>query len=128
VKAAYVDTSCVVAIAFGEPGWEAVAERLGTFEVVLASNLLEAELAATLVREGVPERLGDLVAGMHWVLPDRSLTAEIQRVARAGHLRGADLWHLACALLVDPGPADLAFLTLDEAQARVARVLGFRVG
>ncbi len=127
MNAAYVDTSCVVAIAFGEPGHEAVAEKLRSFEVLLTSNLLEAELRAALVREGVPDRLEELVTGLRWVLPDRPLRAEIRRVAETGYVRGADLWHLACALLVDPGPSELAFATLDETQARIAGALGFRV-
>jgi uncharacterized protein with PIN domain len=42
--AAYVDTSCLVAIALAEPGWERTAATLDTFDRLVASNLLEAEL------------------------------------------------------------------------------------
>jgi hypothetical protein len=126
VKAAYVDASCVVAIAFEEPGHEAVASRLASFDTLLASNLLEAELCAVLVREGMRDHLRDLVAGLSWVLPDRPLGPEILRVANAGYVRGADLWHLACALLVDPTATELVFATLDESQAKAATALGFR--
>ena len=45
---AYVDTSVLVAIAFGEPGSAALGRRLGTF---LSSNLLEAELRAAYSHE-----------------------------------------------------------------------------
>lgn len=126
MNAVYVDTSCVVAIAFGEQGHEAVASRLESFDVLLASNLLEAELRAVLVRERVPDRLDELVAGFRWILPDRPLSPEIRRVAERGYVRGADLWHLACALLVDPAASELVFATLDESQGRVAGSLGFR--
>ena len=34
------------------------------------------------------------------VLPDRSLEPEVLEVLQHGRLRGADLWHLACALYV----------------------------
>lgn len=125
MNVAYVDTSCVVAIAFEEPGHEAVAGTLAGFDVLLSSNLLEAELLAVLVREGVPGRLEELVAGFRWILPDRTLRSEIRRVAAKGYVRGADLWHLACALLVDPKASELVFATLDENQGRLAGSLGF---
>ena len=44
MKLAYVDTSCLVAIAFDEPGAGEVARRLARFDRLLSSNLLEAEL------------------------------------------------------------------------------------
>lgn len=123
----FVDTSCLVAVAFAEPGSEAVAERLEHMDHLFASDLLEAELGATLLREGVQG--GDkLMAGLSWVLPDRPLTVEIGLVLAAGQLRGADAWHLACALYLSPEPRELAFLTLDGRQARVADALGFARG
>lgn len=127
MKAAYVDSSCVVAIAFVEPGHDDVARQLASFELLLASNLLAAELAAALVRERVDGGLWDLVAGLSWILPDRSLEPEIERVTAVGYLRGADLWHLGCALFVDPTAAELTFVTLDEAQRGVAAGLGFHI-
>ena len=102
MNAAYVDNSCVVAIAFGEPGHEAVASRLESFDVLLAANLLAAERRAVLVRERVPDRLDEPVAGFRWILPDRPLSPEIRRVAAKGDVRGADLWHLA-GLATKPG-------------------------
>ena len=50
---AYVDTSCLVAIAFGERGATALERRLRAFDVLIASNLLEAELRAAFIRERV---------------------------------------------------------------------------
>jgi len=44
-----------------------------------------------------------------------------------GHLKGADLWHLACALVVSPDPGEITFLTLDRRQKEVARQAGFSV-
>ena len=41
---AYADTSALVAVAFSEPGAEAVTERLNACTTILSSNLLEAEL------------------------------------------------------------------------------------
>jgi hypothetical protein len=90
----------------------------------VSSNLLEAELRATFAREGLVPA-GELFDWMKWVLPDRPLAPELGRVFAAGYLRGADAWHLACALYATSNPADIAFLTLDTRQAAVARRLGF---
>jgi uncharacterized protein with PIN domain len=124
VNAAYVDTSCLVAIAFAEPGYKAVASRLDRFDQLLASNLLEAELRAAFRREKV-NAADTLLGSLSWVFPDRALTAEIEAVLDAGQVRGADAWHLACALYLSPDPRELAFLTMDRRQARVAEALGF---
>ena len=126
MKAAYVDTSCLVAIAFGESEATEVASRLPEHDVLLSSNLLEAELRATLVREAA-EVDEALFSWIKWVLPDRPLSVEIIRVLRAGYLRGADLWHLATAMYVTPEPRALTFLTLDRRQEEVAEELGFKV-
>lgn len=124
-RAAYVDTSCLVAIALGEPGSARVAARLGRYASVFASGLLEAELKAALRREAVTGDAGDVLPELGWIYPDRPLSSEIDRVLEAGHLRGADAWHLACALYLAPNGRELAFETLDERQRAVAVSLGF---
>lgn len=126
MKVAYVDTSCVVAIAFGEPGARTAGRWIADADVALASNLLEAELWATFTREGV-EPNDALLGSISWVLPDRPLGPEIRRVLAAGRLRGADAWHLACALYVAGDPTDVSFFTLDKRQRRVAKALGFEL-
>lgn len=120
----YVDSSCLVAVAFAEPGYEALVARLEGLDQLYSSNLLEAELRAAFRREGVAAD-GALLGRLSWVLPDRPLSAELQVVLAAGQLRGADLWHLACALYLSPDPRELAFLTVDRQQAVVAATLGF---
>jgi predicted nucleic acid-binding protein len=126
LTAGYVDTSCLVAIAFDEPERAEVASRLAEHDVLLSSNLLEAEFRAALARESADfdESLFSWIA---WVLPDRPLSAEITRVLGAAYLRGADLWHLSMAMYVTPDPTDLTFLTLDRRQKEAAEALGFRV-
>ena len=123
---AYVDTSCLVAIAFDEAGNAKVAARLRKHERLLASDLIEAELRAAFSRESVAQELAaPLLDTVARVRPNRGLSAELQRVLAAGHLCGADLWHVACALFVAPEPADLVFETLDARQRQVAAKLGF---
>jgi hypothetical protein len=46
-------------------------------------------------------------------------------VLAAGYLRGADLWHLACAAWAAAEPGSTDFLTFDLRQREVARDLGF---
>ena len=121
---AYVDTSCLVAVAFRERGSTALLRRIELFDDLLASNLLEAELRAAYHREGIVGE-PELLRAISWILPERPLSAEIATVLQAGYLRGADCWHLATALYVAANPGDLVFLTLDERQRATAESLGF---
>ncbi|HET6681614.1 MAG TPA: PIN domain-containing protein [Gemmatimonadaceae bacterium] len=123
---AYVDTSCLVAIAFGERGATALARQLAAFDELVTSDLLEAELRSAFVRERIAE-VPDALSSLTWVLPDRPLGAEIGRVLDAGYVRGAVCWHLATALYLAPDSAELVFLTLDKRQRDVAHRLGFSI-
>ncbi len=125
MNAAFIDTSCLVAVAFGEAGAKQVVKELERFDRILASNLLEAELMAAFLREGV-EFDPAFLHGVDWVLPDRPLTGEIERILALGYLRGADLWHLACALFCAEEPSSLTFLSLDARQRAAAKRLGFQ--
>ncbi len=125
MSAAYVDTSCIVAAAFGETSAAKVVARLSRFDRVLSSPLLEAELWSALAREG--REISDAFSSaIEFVVVDRPLSAEIRRVLDAGYLRGADCWHLATALYVALDPTELTFLTLDDVQRKVAKTLGFK--
>jgi uncharacterized protein with PIN domain len=125
VAAAYVDSSCLVAIAFGEPSARKAAKALRRHSPLLASNLVEAEVRAALAREDTPVG-SDIFEGISWVFPDRALSAELQRALEHGRLHGADLWHVACALYLDPTASELVFLSLDVPQQRTAAALGFK--
>lgn len=122
--AAYVDTSCLVCIAFGEPGAEELARDLEGIDELFASNLLEAEFRSALAREEVLGG-GEILATISWVMPHRPLSPELERVLSVGYGRGADIWHLATALYLSETPEELPFFTLDERQKRVASELGF---
>lgn len=124
MAAAYVETSSLVAIAFDEPGGQEMAEELEGFTRLVSSNLLEAELRATFLREEVKGG-EDLLSRFTWILPDRPLSEEMRQVGRHGYLKGADLWHLACALFLADEPRNLVFTTFDRRQREVAEELGF---
>lgn len=121
----FVDSSCFVALALGEPGSVRLKNRLLRASGRFAAALAEAEVLAALTRERVSLSTAPL-AGVEWVSPSRRLSRELDRVLATGYVRGADAWHLACALFLDPEAAELAFLTLDERQREVATALGFR--
>lgn len=125
MKVGYVDTSCLVALALGEPAGAKLQRRLSGFDALHASNLLEAELNSVMLRERSASTPA-LFKGISWVTPDRPLHAEIHRVLTAGYVRGADCWHLASALYLADEPGNISFLTLDTRQLTVARKLGFQ--
>jgi predicted nucleic acid-binding protein len=128
VSAAYLETSFFVAVVFGEPGAARLQRILASYDRLLASDLLIAEALSAAVREGVDvDHLWPALTAVTLVLPSRSLEAEMRQALDLGRLRGADLWHVACALFVAGAAArgELAFLSRDTAQRTVARRLGF---
>jgi hypothetical protein len=86
---------------------------------------LEAELRAALRREGIENGAESLVSGLSWLYPNRSLRPEFVDVLKHGYVKGADLWHLACALFLRRRVEGLLFLTLDKRQQNAATRLGF---
>ena len=127
MQAAYLDTSCLVAIAFGKPGSDRMRDELVRMDRILSSTLLESEFLAAAEREGLRTEALRLLAPIDWIHPGRRLTPEIERVLETGYVRGADLHHLATALFVFADPGEASLFTLDARQREVAAGLGFRV-
>jgi predicted nucleic acid-binding protein len=127
MRAAYLETSFLLAILFDEPGASAMRRTLGRYERVYSSDLLTAETLSAALRERLElSAVTVALEAVALVLPHRSLDREIEEALAHGHLRGADTWHVACALfLADAARAELTFLSRDTAQRRVARALGF---
>ena len=126
MKAAYIDTSLLIALRSREPGaaqW--AAEALDGCQL-FSSNLLEAEVRAFFSRKQVPFHASTL-AGIRWILPKRTLAAEFAQTLSAGYLRGADLWHVATALYLRQDSRELLFATLDSKQGQVAAASGLDV-
>jgi uncharacterized protein with PIN domain len=126
VTRAFVDTSALVAIALEEPQYAGLRGQMIEIPDLFAAPLLEAEFRSVLARESVEDGLR-LLEAFRWVLPDRTLSAELDRVFAAGYQRGADAWHLATALFLAERPGDLPFISLDERQRGAAAKLGFPV-
>jgi hypothetical protein len=127
VSAAYVDSSALVAVAFDEPGAGHVRAALRGCNPLFSANLLEAELRSALLRERIDGDPAALLAPISWVLPNRVLAHELRTALAVGHLRGADLWHVACALYLSPDATGLRFVSRDQAQRNIAAKLGFIV-
>jgi hypothetical protein len=125
MRLAYVDTSCLVAVAFDEPAADEMIHQLRDCDRLFASNLLEAELRSALRREGIEHGAAHLVSGLSWFYPNRSLRPEFVDVLKHGYVKGADLWHLACALFMKRRVEGLLFFTLDKRQQNIATRLGF---
>ncbi len=124
VKSAYIDTSLLIGLKFDKAPGELI--RMVHEYDFFAGELLIAEMLAFGKRESIPEGLiWDAVKGISWIIPEGSLADQLARIVRYGYTRGADLWHLACAIYLSPNSKDLAFLTLDEHQRGLASRLGF---
>ncbi len=130
MSVAYIDTSYLLSIIFGEPRAPALRTALRRYRTLLAGDLLVAEASSAAAREGIePATILAAIEAVSIVLPDRTLERESAEVLAHGYLRGADLWHVACAMFVaGPARSELTFLTRDATQKRVARRVGFRVG
>jgi len=127
LKSGYLGFVFFLGIAFSEGNAQALQRKLNAFDRLHSSNLLEAEVRSAFAREGIAAPEDALFESVIWTLPDRPLTPEFRTILAHGHQKGADLWHLACALYLSPDGRNISFLTLDSRQKRAAQKLGFAV-
>ncbi len=129
VLRAYLDTSAAVALLFGEPQARALERKLKSLDELLSSGLFVAELLASLSREGRSLADADpMLDAVSLIFVDGSLASECREALGQGHVRGADLWHLATALYIGGREREqLLFISLDERQKSRAKQLGFSV-
>ena len=128
MKRAYIDTSALVAVQFGEPERPRVLAVMRSCDELVSTSLVIAELLAALRRANLPAGSADqLLRRIGRFVPPDDLRVECEEALTVGSLRGADLWHVASALrLAGRQRKRLTFCTLDDAQRRVAAGLGFR--
>ena len=127
MRAAYIDTSLLVAFRTRQPDFDIYEEELVKFDRVFSSHLLEAEYRSVCMREKYEP--SDLhLKKITWIIPEYPLTQELKTVLTAGYLRGADLWHVAAAIYGEKEQViKMSFLTLDKRQRHVAAAVGFDV-
>jgi predicted nucleic acid-binding protein len=127
---AFVDSSVVVAIVLGERSAPGLRTALTHFETLVATPLLVAEVTATLRREGRPVDHADAwLERLALFEPEGTLREECGAALEVGGARGADLWHVAAALQLmgKKQRRALTFVTMDVAQGKLAKKLGFAV-
>lgn len=129
LKRAYIDTSALVAVQFGEAERSRILAVMRSHDELVSSSLLCAEMLATLRRANLPIASADQLLGrVAQLAPPDDLRIECEQALAVGSLRGADLWHVASALrLAGRHRKRLTFCTLDDAQRAVAAGLGFPV-
>ena len=124
---AYVDSSTILGVLFEEEDHQRLVSQIEAATHLFSANLLEAEVRSALNREAVHEPAAPrLLERINWVFPERSLGQEFIDVLSVGYLKGADLWHLACALYLRGTRTDLEFMSQDGRQLEIARLLGLR--
>lgn len=124
----YVDTSVVIGVYFREKEYQRMRTTLSEAADVLSSSLLVAEMASTFKREEIDMVfLEPCVQSISIYYPNASLLPYYKKILTQGYCRGANLFHLACAMQLDPEVKELSFATHDSQQKKLAEKLGFRV-
>lgn len=127
MRAAYLDTSALIAVAFEEPGAAHVQNFLEEEPRLVSSELIVAETFSAFVRNDRPlTEARTWLESVNRIPVEGPLDKELTRIFRSSRVRGADAFHLATALWLTGG-ASLVFLTLNKQQALAARQLGFEV-
>ncbi|MEI6805931.1 MAG: type II toxin-antitoxin system VapC family toxin [Myxococcaceae bacterium] len=123
----YVDTSVLVSLFFEDSDSNNRFSRLlKEADEVVSSVLIEAEFLSVILREKINLSAGvDYLKQISLVIPDRSISKELGVIFSKAYVRGADAFHLACALYLDPKASELQFLTADIQQQKAAQALGF---
>jgi hypothetical protein len=125
MKIAYLDTSLLIRMKFETPARREI-RKVEQYEAFFSSELLYAEAMAFGSREKLDASFViRAIQGISWILPDRPLAEEMQQIITYGYIRGADLWHLACARYFSPDPSQISLLTRDARQRKIAEEIGF---
>ena len=124
----YCDSSAIVCLLLKEGTHTTYRQHLKKADEIISSNLIEAEILAVAAREKIDLSQAALfIEPITMITPDRSLALEYQQIFKIDYCRGADAYHLACALYLDPRGKDLLFLTADQRQKKIANKLGFQI-
>lgn len=125
MKYLYVDSSVIVAIMFEELAAPRARIILDKATELVSANLLESEVYSAANREGRSlETAAQFIRSISLFFPDRLLSHEHDLIFTKGYARGADAYHIACALFLDPDRRDLHFATLDRDQFLIVKKLG----
>ena len=128
-KTIYIDTSVIVCLLFKQLDYQKLQTAFVEAEELISSSLILAETQSACVREKFPPQAGSpLLNKISLVNPEHRMTVELAEIFKYGYLRGADAYHLACALYADNNTRELVFLSRDNKQQALAKKLGFTLG
>lgn len=132
----YWDTSAIIALSTVHPQTVVAKLRAAESGPHLCSSLAHAESCAVLARAVREGTLTERAAGraraqlagpgfaMSETLPSRP---RVEALAERHSLRGADLWHLACALEIRADEPRLALVSFDAELLAAARAEGLPI-
>lgn len=122
MKKIYIDSSVIVALLLKERSSKEIRSFLSKYSDFYSSSLLEAEVYASAKREKVKLELAtSLISPISLIYQERSLKLEYELIFSMGYSRGADAFHIATCLSLDPSKSYFTFFTLDENQAQLAK-------
>ena len=127
MSTAYLDSSFLLSMILNQTDSSGLRIVLSQYDRVVSGDLIVAECLSVARRESFDvDAVLAVLGSVDLVHPSRSLASEIRHALNEAYLRGADLWHVACALFVaTDSPSTIAFLSRDRSQRRVASHLGF---
>lgn len=126
----YLETSALVKLVVSEPGSDAVDALLPAAEYVATSVIAYAECRAAIAQAARARRvaapaavraLAEVWASLQTLDVDLRLGERAGELASRHLLRGMDALHLASALELRDGDAEVAFATFDRALLAAAR-------
>ena len=117
----YVDTSVVAALLFAEKNYKDVNKRLNQADRIVSSHLMIAK------REDISfDDIDQYLQYFDIAVPDRTLQAEVISILEQTYCRGADAFHIATAIYLDPKMEKLKFYSFDKQQLVAAKNIGLK--
>lgn len=128
MSTAYTDSSFFLSMILGQTDSSDLRVVFAGYDRVVSGDLIVAECLSLARREAMDvDAVLAALDSVSLVHPARSLATEIRQALDEAYLRGADVWHVACALFVAADTqSEIAFLSRDRSQRRVANHLGFQ--
>ena len=126
MKYYYLDISVVITIVLDQPR---SAEFLNLIKSakLYSHELLVSECFAVAKREEIAfSDMAKAIQEINIVTEIPQLETILEEILQIGYCRGADLHHLACAKFLAPD-FSIGFLSADNSQERLARLLGFPI-
>lgn len=128
MKLVYIDTSVLIAVFFQEPNYKNYLKYFSKNYQLISSEILVAEFYSFLSRNKRPlSEAFEILDYLSIVRPDKGLENYCEMILSYGYAKGADLFHIANALYIDPEVKELVFLTHDVKQGKLAKKVGFKV-